>query len=196
MINTLYKTFQHWSDGGTVWIISDPHFDDEDCLLMDPSWPRPDELVSKINKFVNKQDTFICLGDVGNAEWISKIRARYKVLIMGNHDKNKTELLKYFNEVYEGPLFIADKILLSHEPISLPFCLNIHGHDHNQKEVYKEDCRHINLACNVCGFTPVNLAKLIKNGSIAGIKSIHRQTIDRAVDRKKLSAAEYFLANK
>lgn len=186
MISTLYKTFQHWSDGGSVWIISDTHFDDKDCLLMDPNWPRPDELVRNINKFVNKQDTFICLGDVGNPEWVKLIKAKYKVLIMGNHDKSKTKLSGYFNEVYDGPLFIADKILLSHEPVSLPFCLNIHGHDHNQKEAYIEECRSVNLACNVCGFKPVNLARLIKKGFLAGIKNIHRETIDKAVERKSL----------
>lgn len=184
MISTLYKTFQHWSEGGTVWILSDTHFDDEDCMLMDPTWPKSDELVRNINKFVNKQDTFILLGDVGNPKWIEKIHARYKVLIMGNHDKSRTKLEEYFDEVYDGPLFISDKILLSHEPVLLPFCLNIHGHDHNEREDYPEDCRHINLACNVCGFTPVNLSKLIKNGALANIKSIHRQTIDRAVVNK------------
>jgi hypothetical protein len=35
-----------------------------------------------------------------------------------------------FNEVYGGPLFISDKIVLSHEPFYLPFALNIHGHSY------------------------------------------------------------------
>lgn len=188
MIPTLYKTFQHWSDGGSVWIISDTHFDDEDAKKMDKDWLNSIDIVKSINKYVHKQDTFICLGDVGNAKWVDKIHARYKVLIMGNHDTNKTKLLKHFDEVYTGALFIADKILLSHEPINLPFCLNIHGHDHTQRESYSEGCKHINLACNVCGYKPINLGEIIKGGAISGISSIHRQTIDKAVERKKNNA--------
>lgn len=51
-------------------------------------------------------------------------------------------------------------------------------------EKYREDCKHINLAANVCGFTPVNLGKLIKNGVLSDIEGIHRKIIDRATERK------------
>ena len=51
-------------------------------------------------------------------------------------------------------------------------------------EAYREDCKHINLAANVCGYTPVNLGKLIKDGILADIESIHRKTIDRQIERK------------
>ena len=184
MIASLYPIFQHWSDGGSIWILSDLHFEDKDCLLMADYWIQPEEQIKIINKYVKKGDCFICLGDVGNVEWMSKIKARYKVLIMGNHDVGKTKYLKYFSEVYDGPLFISDKILLSHEPISLPFVFNIHGHDHNNKEKYLEGCKHLNLACNVCGFTPVNLKDLIKSGCLSNVESIHRKTINRATERK------------
>ena len=42
MIPTLYEPFRHWSDGGSVYILSDLHFDDEELqalqimLLKDP----------------------------------------------------------------------------------------------------------------------------------------------------------------
>ena len=117
MILTLYEPFRHWSDDGSVYILSDLHFDDE---------------------------------------------------------------------IYTGPLFIAEKILLSHEPVyGLTWCLNIHGHDHNNMEPYKEGCKHINLAANVCGYTPINLGKIIKEGVLADVPSIHRMTIDRQVERGK-----------
>ena len=51
-------------------------------------------------------------------------------------------------------------------------------------ELYKEGCKHINLAANVCGYTPVNLGKIIKEGAISDIPSIHRVTIDGANRRK------------
>jgi hypothetical protein len=67
------------------------------------------------------------------------IKARKKILLLGNHDA-KGAYNGLFNEIYTGPLFIADKILLSHEPVhGLTWCLNIHGHDHNNVEKYKEE---------------------------------------------------------
>lgn len=35
MTKSLYAPFKFWSSKGTVWIYSDPHFDDNDCKLMD-----------------------------------------------------------------------------------------------------------------------------------------------------------------
>ena len=34
MIPTLYEPFRHWADAGSVYILSDTHFDDKDCKLM------------------------------------------------------------------------------------------------------------------------------------------------------------------
>lgn len=238
MIKTLYDKFKPWSDKGSIYIISDLHFNDEDTKIMAPDWIDPIDQVKIINKLVHKNDTLICLGDVGDVSYVSMLNG-YKVLIMGNHDygasKYKREIKHYtydkkdytlesikeiakswkgrktsisegynlthspfeywdlkvdnnlFDEVYEGPLFISDKILLSHEPVyGLDWCLNIHGHDHNGVEPYKEGCKHINLAANVCNYTPVSLGKLIKDGVLSDINSIHRNTIDRASERKKL----------
>ncbi|MBR4776070.1 MAG: metallophosphoesterase [Lachnospiraceae bacterium] len=184
MILTLYEPFRHWSENGSVYILSDLHFNDSDCKLMDPNWIKPEEQLEIINKMVFKNDTFICLGDVGDPKYVSMIKARKKILLLGNHDARGT-YKNLFNEVYAGPLFISDKILLSHEPVyGLPWCLNIHGHDHNGVEAYCEGCKHINLAANVCKYTPINLGKLINDGILSDIDNIHRQTIDRAVEKK------------
>ena len=37
MIPTLYEKFKPWSEKGSVYIISDTHFDDSDCKLMSTS---------------------------------------------------------------------------------------------------------------------------------------------------------------
>ncbi|SCY79413.1 Calcineurin-like phosphoesterase superfamily protein [Lachnospiraceae bacterium XBB2008] len=178
MIPTLYEPFRHWSDGGSVYIISDLHFDDAACRIMAPDWISVEEQIKIINRTVRKNDTFICLGDVGDPKYIPQINAHWKVLLLGNHDP-KGAYREYFDEVYTGPLFIADKILLSHEPVyGLQWCLNIHGHDHNDKEPYKEGCKHLNLAANKCEYTPINLGKLIKDGILADIKNIHRYAIE------------------
>lgn len=189
MIKSLYPKFQPWSDGGSIMILSDTHFEDPDCELMDENWITPQEQINIINSKVMKGDTFIHLGDVGNPEWIKKIKAHYKVLIMGNHDVGASKYKEYFNEIYTGPLFIADKILLSHEPIpGITFALNIHGHNHaSQLPMGKmvDVNTHINLAANVCGYTPKSLSKIIDSGALKNISSIHRQTIDLAGLRKQ-----------
>lgn len=99
MIDTLYDCFKHWTKSGSLFIFSDPHFEDSDCKLMNPNWITPQEQVNIINKFVHKSDTLILLGDVGNVEWIKKLKAGYKVLITGNHDAG-AENYKRLEEYY------------------------------------------------------------------------------------------------
>lgn len=181
MITTLYEPFRKWSEGGSIYILSDLHFGDADCKYMDPGWITPEEQINIINRMTGRKDCFICLGDVCDPKYIPLIRAGKKILILGNHDA-RGAYKDFFDEIYSGPLFIADRILLSHEPVyGLPWCLNIHGHDHNNVEAYKDGCKHINLAANVCGYTPFNLGKAIKAGVLADIPDIHRMTIDRRV---------------
>ena len=182
MIPTLYEPFRHWSDGGSVYILSDTHFGDSDCKLMDENWITPEEQIDIINGIVHKCETFVHLGDVGDPKYVPMIKAHKKILILGNHDA-KGKYKKLFDEVYDGPLFIADKILLSHEPIyDLDFCLNIHGHDHGCPGVYPH---HLNLAANICYYTPISLGKIINEGILANIDGIHRITINRAIDKKE-----------
>lgn len=186
MIDTLYDTFKHWSANGSVYIISDTHFEDEDCKLMDPLWISPQRQI-EILKIAHKTDTLVVLGDVGNPEWFGQLKC-HKVLVLGNHDAGKSVYLEngLFDEVYEGALFIADRILLSHEPVNgLPWCLNIHGHDHADANVDQVG-HHLNLAANVCGYTPINLGREIKRGLLSGIENMHRSTIDNATRRKQI----------
>lgn len=192
MINSLYPTFRHWSEKGSVYIISDTHFEDEDCKYMDPDWIDPEEHFNRIKESVHKNDTLIHLGDVGNAKYIDKLKC-HKVLITGNHDVGETA--KHFHEVYDGPLFIADRILLSHEPIDglESFCLNIHGHDHDPEHFLhyieldkgKKYYDKINLAANVAGYTVFDLGSSIKNGILSQIPNYHRLTIDAATAKKE-----------
>ena len=107
MISTLYEVFQHWSAKGSVYLLSDLHLDDDDCLLMDKNWIPPEEQIWIINNILTRNDTFICLGDVGSPEYAGKIKNCYKVLLLGNHDKRK-DYKDIFDEIYEGPLFISE----------------------------------------------------------------------------------------
>lgn len=177
MINSLYDKFKPWSATGSIYIISDTHFDDADCKLMDPNWITPEEHMNIIKTDVHKSDTLIHLGDVGNASYLDELKC-YKILITGNHDK-LSEVASHFDEVYTGPLFIADRLILSHEPIMglEAIAMNIHGHDHANATW---NCHHINLAANIYHYQVFNLGASIKGGLLSEIENYHRQTIDKA----------------
>jgi calcineurin-like phosphoesterase family protein len=189
MIKSLYPIFQKWSATGSVYIISDTHFDDSDCKLMDANWLNPNMAINILKKRVHRNDTLIHLGDVGNPDYIDQLKC-YKVLITGNHDV-LSKVASHFDEVYDGPLFIADRILLSHEPIYglEKFCINIHGHDHSGTIYrYNEDLdyiTHLNMASNVCNYIPMNLGAMIKNGLLSKVENYHRITIDEATEKKQ-----------
>lgn len=90
-----------------------------------------------------------------------------------------------FDEVYEGPLMINDRVILSHEPIfpTIPFIYNIHGHVHNS--LYKGDEHHMNCCAESIDYMPISLMTLLKSGLLKHIDSIHRETIDKATERKR-----------
>lgn len=181
MIDCLYPCFKHWAEHGSIYIMSDPHFEDNDCKLMDKDWISPEEQIAILKSLVHKSDTLIILGDVGNPEYFAQIKA-HKVLIKGNHDAGSTNYAAFFDEIYEGALCIAEKIILSHEPIDLPFMVNIHGHCHDG---HHANDYSINVAANVIGYKPLSLGKLVKNGLVSKVPSIHRICIDNATEKAK-----------
>lgn len=233
MITGLYKPFQHWAKKGTVWLYSDPHFNDPDLLAYREI--TAEEQIKRINSKVGKNDTLIILGDVGDIDCVRQLRG-YKILIMGNHDAGRTnyERKKYeeiyyrvyvptkeealakfkkqhsdtssiqvtyhqdewnsvndywvvtgdnhlFDEAYEGPLMISEKILLSHEPITVPWAFNVHGHNHSTPSAIG----HLNCCAEMINYTPINFNQIIKQGIASKIPSIHRTTINEATKRAK-----------
>ena len=235
MIAGLYKIFDHWHDEGTLFICSDPHFGDDELTTGIPNRPTAAEIVQRINAKCGRKDTLICLGDVGDVEYVRKLRAKRKILIMGNHDAGRTkyerqvitqlfstllytkEMAYYamanaypgwritieeerdvvtadgfmfwkvtadnglFDEVYEGPLMIAEKLILSHEPVDVPWAYNIHGHDH---QGHKRK-NHTNVCVDVTGYQPINMNQWMKSGAMAHVETIHRDTIDKATVRAR-----------
>lgn len=233
-IQGLYKIFDHWHQGGTLWIVSDFHFGDEDLELGIHNRPSAAEIVQRINAKCGRKDTLICLGDVGDVEYVKLLRAKHKILICGNHDagrtnyERKTFTMKFdidefqksealeemkrlypncrydiqhgysvsrapfeywqvtadnmlFDEVYEGPLMIAEKLILSHEPVDVPWAYNIHGHDHKGHKRKN----HTNVCVDVTGYQPINMNQWMKSGAMAHVETIHRDTIDKATVRKQ-----------
>lgn len=88
---------------------------------------------------------------------------------------------KLFDEVYEGALIVGEKLILSHEPVDIPWLYNIHGHDH----AGAKRKNHLNVCSDVIGYEPVNFNQFLKSGALANIQTIHRETIDNATKRKQ-----------
>ena len=97
MISILYDRFKYLSEKGSVYIYSDPHFGDTDCFEFRKANNKLPEGITtieeldeyqirSINSVVNKNDTLIILGDIGDISKVSKLKAGYKVLLLGNHD--------------------------------------------------------------------------------------------------------------
>lgn len=236
MIEGLYQPFQHWGASGTTWILSDTHFDDPDLIHAYADRPSAGEQVKRINAKCGRADTLIILGDVGDISYVRQLRAKYKILVMGNHDAGasnyKRQIFKQkfdkglfqkhealdemkrlypdcaysisdsydfldnvpcwevsadnrlFDEIYTGILVIGEKLMLSHEPIKgCDWCMNIHGHDHSRS--HKNDIYHFNVCADVIGYEPINFNKFMKEGHLANIVSIHRETIDRATSNAR-----------
>ena len=188
MIKSLYPCFQHWSEKGSVYLVSDTHFKDLDRKYMKYYISEEDQWYL-INDTCHKNDTLIHLGDVGDLSYIKRLKC-HKVLIMGNHDESIDKAREVFDEVYSGPLWISQKLVLSHEPIftqtwdtAQTFAFNIHGHDHNGT---KRDF-HLNICQSVYGYVPLNLNQFIKSGKLKSIEDIHRITINIAIYAKALN---------
>ena len=203
MYKGLYDCFKHWYHGGQVYFYADPHFGDAEMSQL--RGVTDEEQLKNINAKVGKNDTIVILGDVGDVNWVAKIRG-YKVLIKGNHDAGASNYKRViynvwnddfdqlerrdnhlFNEVYEGALMISNKVILSHEPIDFDWALNIHGHDHAG---LRWDDYHYNVCAESINYVPISLQSIIEAGYLTYSPDIHRYTIDRATDRKKYGLGE------
>ena len=86
------------------------------------------------------------------------------------------------DEVYNGPLIVGPKLILSHEPIEIDGMFNIHGHVHS---LALPTDRDLNICSMNINYIPINLNQLMKCGLTSKVDSIHRITIDNATARKK-----------
>ena len=183
VLSGVYKTFMdRWSQFQTAWIISDLHFNEDDLKRAFPNRPSDDELVRRINAKCGRKDILFVLGDCGDLEYVKKLRG-YKVLIMGNHDTGATKYEEVFDEVYEGALIFGEKLILSHEPVNIPWLFDFHGHNHLGKA--HSDKMHMNVCADVLGYVPAHLNSLLNGGIAKNIYTIHRETIDGATERKR-----------
>ncbi len=95
----LYDDFAaRWYRGGRIYFYSDPHFSDPEMVYLRKNYIGDEEQIRRINSKIGKNDTLIVLGDIGNPEWVKKIRG-YKVLIKGNHDGGSSNYQRHITEI-------------------------------------------------------------------------------------------------
>lgn len=240
MLPGVYDYFQEmFKDCADLWVVSDTHFGDEELRAGIPQRPTDEELIKRINSKCGKQAGLIHLGDVGDLTYVKKLRAKVKVLVMGNHDKGaesykrkivtrvfdkeifskeqaiaaaKAEYPDYdvvsviegyqphspftywciemdnhmFDYVFTGGLTLGEKLILSHEPLTgIDWAVNVHGHDHTGRMA---GAGRKNVCLDVTGYEPFHLLAALKTGLLASTKTVHRQTIDKATEKKRKRA--------
>lgn len=151
------------------YIIGDLHFDNWGMFnrTYSKNFKTKEEymetVVKNYNSKVHEKHTVVFLGDLGVGEALKKYIPQMKgkkILILGNHDKYAKKFYnELFDEVYDHPLFVNSRIVLSHHPIPVePGVLNLHGHTHYVK---LQSEQHINLCVEHTNYEPVRLKSYI-----------------------------------
>lgn len=160
-----------------TYAISDFHFGDYGII----NWERTQFkdsaahdafILEKMNDWYNSAASgskLWVLGDFGNLdtlpEFFKAVSGNGKWIelnfLKGNHDKaaDMFTFSNYFDNVYDYPVYLSNRLILSHEPQwPLPkSCANIHGHLH--KALLDSDC-HVSVSCNDIGYKPYKFSNL------------------------------------
>ena len=137
-----------------------------------------------IEKWLHKltpEDTFYFIGDFGrpDSKTLSELTRIFvatkchKVAIRGNHDhETETGIMKtLFDEVYDYPIWISHRIVLSHFPCAVwNDQLNIHGHLHGS---VLDSPNHLCASLHVAGYQPIN--NNIANGCLGRLQKYNRR---------------------
>lgn len=121
-------------------------------------------LIDLIKSWANKWasgSTLYYLGDFGNIDYLPVFNflRRYcikVVFIAGNHDaaKDYDKIKEYVDEFYEYPIYLSDKLVVSHYPVAVyENQINVHGHTHGAKLV---DDNHIAASIHVAKYIPIS----------------------------------------
>jgi len=154
----------------SVFFTADPHFDGGDILRYEN---RPfnsveqmnEAIVNKWNELVTDKDEVYLVGDVGNPEYIARLKGK-KYLIKGNHDTLSNEEYRRlgFAEVYDKPIIYNEFWMVSHEPMyvnrNMPYA-NIYGHVHNNPAYNTVSARGYCVSMDRTDFAPVDFEQIM-----------------------------------
>lgn len=165
--------YVYFNEGGDImtqrtFFIGCTHFGHDDIIKYEN---RPFKSVEEMdntmienwNKTVRINDVIIVAGDFcfcdkkRATEILSQLNG-YKILVMGNHDREKNNewfLEVGFNEVINYPICVDGFFWVSHEPMylnnNMPY-VNIHAHIHSKKYDNKH---YINVCVECINYTPI-----------------------------------------
>lgn len=133
-----------------------------------------------LNK-LHKDDAFYFLGDFGRPTsdtfyellYIFKTAQCHKIAIRGNHDHEAetAQLKQLFDEVYDYPIWISHRVVLSHFPCAVwKDQLNIHGHLHGS---VLNSPNYLCASLHVANYNPINSHNV--NGCLGNLPKYNRR---------------------
>ena len=138
-------------------------------------------LVSNWNDTVNRRGTVIIIGDLAwkrHAHWLGELNGK-KILILGNHDKMGSDVLRQFSEVHERLFRSIDNryCVFDHYAglswrSSFHGSIQFHGHSHGRIKDIPHILR-IDMGVDAWGYRPVPWDIVIKR--IAEKEEIRRE---------------------
>lgn len=163
-----------------IWFISDTHFCHENMYKFtkddgsrvraefENSRQGDEYIVEQWNNYVKVQDKIYHLGDVTFQYngLFNNIMARlngHKRLIVGNHDKLNTTLMRWFEkvELWTGGKFKKHGFVASHIPLREDQMrkveYNVHGHTHYN---LLNNPRYVNVCVECTGYRPIHIDEL------------------------------------
>lgn len=160
---------------GNIFVTSDTHFHHGNIIKycnrpFADSFEMDETLIQNWNSVVKQGDKVYHLGDVYMPKYKDEGSMLFqrlngtKVLILGNHDKGKDQLLlRYFSRIYMWRFLKEFGLLLSHVPvhpssISEKLKWNVHGHIHNKES---PEGRYKNACVEVNNYTPQPIESFI-----------------------------------
>lgn len=138
-----------------IYFISDFHFGHKKIIEFE-RWnfrdiqEHDEKIMNMLEECICDNDILYFLGDLGwpNDDIIKRFNNLKckKFMIVGNHDTKTFEYYKTklsFDEIYEYPIWLSDRIVISHHPIPVEEgVVNIHGHLHGS---YLEFTNYVNV---------------------------------------------------
>lgn len=118
------------------------------------------KFVQNLVEKIKPGDNFYMLGDYGDTDrlWYIEELTRagaHTIFIAGNHDKlaDKEKFEKYFDEVYWHPIYLSERIIVSHFPQAVwEGQISVHGHVHNG---YIANSAYINCNIHYNNYKPI-----------------------------------------
>ena len=116
--------------------------------------------MNSLSKKLKPGDEVWNLGDYGLVDylyftdWIRQAGAK-AYYMYGNHDRQSDLPIfeKYFDQVFLYPVFLSQKLVVSHFPVAVyPDTINVHGHCHQSK---LKDINHVCVSIHVINYQPL-----------------------------------------